>query len=366
MQTSLVILAAGMGTRFGGPKQFTPVGIFGEPIMHFTIRDAWLCGIEHVVLITREELRAQAEAALSHLPPGVTGEIAIQPMDANDPKGTAAAIVAAAPYLTQPFIVVNGDDLYGREAIEDALECLERDFDLKLEIPTLKGSGHPSLYSDTGLDVREPTFDSRPLQARLGERGQRPGGAEHHPAPEERLGGQRLTGTEESFPTLKGSGHPGEPLGCTIPYPVLSTIWGEGGLSRAWVQSDGEFLKAITELHNVHRTPAGTIEGTTTTEPKETVTLPEDAAVSMNIFGLHPAIIPFMREFIDVSRAEEPRREVGIPHVLNHGVGNNLFRIRTKTTTSRCFGMTFPEDLEMVRAEVRNLYVDHGSPAPLW
>lgn len=301
MQTTLVILAAGMGTRFGGPKQFTPVGVFGEPIMHFTIRDAWLCGVEHVVLITREELRSQAESALSDLPPGVSAEIAIQPMGDHDPKGTAAAIVAAAPYLTQPFIVVNGDDLYGREAIEDALECLERDF-----------------------------------------------------------------GTQPEIPSLKGSGHPGETLGCTIPYPVLSTLWGPGGLSRAWVESDSEFLQAITELHNVHRTPSGTIEGTTTTEPRETITLPEDAAVSMNIFGFHPAIIPFMREFIDVSRAEDRRREVGIPHVLNHGVGNNLFRIRTKTTTSRCFGMTFPEDLEMVRAEVRNLYVDHGSPAPLW
>ncbi len=301
MQTTLVILAAGMGTRFGGPKQFTPVGVFGEPIMHFTIRDAWLCGVEHVVLITREELRSQAEAALSDLPPGGIAEIAIQPMGDHDPKGTAAAIVAAAPHLTQPFIVVNGDDLYGREAIEDALECLERDF-----------------------------------------------------------------GTQPGIPTQKASGHPGETLGCTIPYPVLSTLWGEGGLSRAWVESEDEFLEAITELHNVHRVPTGTIEGTTTTDPKQTITLPEDAAVSMNIFGFHPTIIPYMRDFIEISQAEDPRREVGIPHVLNHGVGNNLFRIRTKTTTSRCFGMTFPEDLEMVRAEVRNLYVDHESPAPLW
>ena len=128
-KTALVIMAAGIGSRFGkGIKQLAPVGPNGEIIMDYSIHDALEAGFTKVVFIIRKDLEeefrqvignriekitevAYAFQALDDLPDGFTC-----PADRTKPWGTGQAVLAAESVLSEPFMVINADDYYGKEA----------------------------------------------------------------------------------------------------------------------------------------------------------------------------------------------------------------------------------------------------------
>ena len=128
-KTTLVVMAAGIGSRFGkGNKQLAPVGPHGEVIMDYSIRDAAEAGFQKVVFIIRrdfeEEFRATvgkrigtileteyAFQGLDDLPQGF-----VKPEGRSKPWGTGHAILCAKQLLTEPFAVINADDYYGKEA----------------------------------------------------------------------------------------------------------------------------------------------------------------------------------------------------------------------------------------------------------
>lgn len=129
MRPSLVILAAGVGARYGGLKQLDPVGPGGAALMDYTIYDALRAGIENVVLVIRREtedaIRAHLERGaarraalrfvhqeLEALPPGFTA-----PAGRMKPWGTAHAVLCAAARIEGSFVVANADDFYGREGL---------------------------------------------------------------------------------------------------------------------------------------------------------------------------------------------------------------------------------------------------------
>lgn len=128
-KTALVIMAAGIGSRFGkGIKQLAPVGPNGEIIMDYSIYDALEAGFNKVVFIIRKDLEeefrrvignriekitevAYAFQELDDLPEGFT-----RPEDRTKPWGTGHAVLAAKKVLEEPFVVINADDYYGKEA----------------------------------------------------------------------------------------------------------------------------------------------------------------------------------------------------------------------------------------------------------
>lgn len=129
MKPSLLILAAGVGSRYGGLKQLDPVGPGGAALMDYTIYDAIAAGFERVVLVIRRETEAEirehmdrgaakrikvvyAHQELDMLPLG----FAPQP-DRVKPWGTGHAVLTASKLLDGPFVVANADDFYGRKAI---------------------------------------------------------------------------------------------------------------------------------------------------------------------------------------------------------------------------------------------------------
>lgn len=129
--TALVIMAAGIGSRFGGGiKQLEPVGPGGEIIMDYSIHDALLAGFQKVVFIIRRDLEkdfkeiigkriekiAHVEYAyqeLTDLPEGYE-----KPEDRTKPWGTGQAILCAKSVIHDPFVVINADDYYGKEGFQ--------------------------------------------------------------------------------------------------------------------------------------------------------------------------------------------------------------------------------------------------------
>jgi hypothetical protein len=115
---TLVGLAAGAGSRFGGPKQLEPLGPGGETMLDFAIHDALRAGFNAVVLIVRREMREAFErGVVARWSDRVPVSLAFQdvPRD-RKPWGTVDAVLAAAPQLASAFAVVNADDYYGSQA----------------------------------------------------------------------------------------------------------------------------------------------------------------------------------------------------------------------------------------------------------
>jgi NDP-sugar pyrophosphorylase family protein len=114
MALTIVVMAAGVGSRFGGPKQLEPVGPAGETLIDYVLHDARRAGFERAVLVIREELTERIERVASRHRAGMDVVLAYQPMGPQIPRGTVAAVLAAAPNVDGPFAAVNADDFYGR------------------------------------------------------------------------------------------------------------------------------------------------------------------------------------------------------------------------------------------------------------
>jgi dTDP-glucose pyrophosphorylase len=122
-ETTIVIMAAGMGSRYGGLKQLDPVGPNGELLIHYTLYDAALAGFRRVVFVIRKDFESEFVDRIGrHLPRGITPAYAHQdlsdlPAGRKKPWGTGHAILAAQGFVDGPFGVVNADDYYGRGAV---------------------------------------------------------------------------------------------------------------------------------------------------------------------------------------------------------------------------------------------------------
>ncbi len=128
-KTTLVIMAAGIGSRFGGGiKQLEPVGPNGEIIMDYSIYDAIEAGFSKVVFIIRKDLEKDFKEVIGNrMEKVVTVEYAFQEIDnlpegikvsskRTKPWGTGQAILSCKDIISEPFVVINADDYYGKEA----------------------------------------------------------------------------------------------------------------------------------------------------------------------------------------------------------------------------------------------------------
>lgn len=128
MSATLLVLAAGMGSRYGGLKQLDPVGPSGEVILDYSVHDALIAGFDRVVFVIRKDFEeAFRDGVLKRYDGVVNVELCYQ--DANDlpggrlapadrakPWGTGHAIWSARNVVREPFLAVNADDFYGRDA----------------------------------------------------------------------------------------------------------------------------------------------------------------------------------------------------------------------------------------------------------
>ncbi|HVM59972.1 MAG TPA: sugar phosphate nucleotidyltransferase [Verrucomicrobiae bacterium] len=130
MQPTLVVMAAGMGSRYGGLKQIDPVGPSGETIIDYSVYDAVRAGFARLVFVIRRDIEAPFREAvgrrfetriavdyafqeLANLPQGFS-----VPEGRTKPWGTTHAILQAEELVNEPFAVINADDFYGRESFQ--------------------------------------------------------------------------------------------------------------------------------------------------------------------------------------------------------------------------------------------------------
>lgn len=136
IQPTLLVLAAGLGSRYGGLKQMDPVGPGGETIMDYSIYDAMRAGFGKVVFVIRRDIEAAFKQTigarfekrlpvqyvfqeLDQLPPGLS-----VPVQRTKPWGTGQAILTAAEVVHEPFAAINADDFYGANSFRALAEHL--------------------------------------------------------------------------------------------------------------------------------------------------------------------------------------------------------------------------------------------------
>ena len=128
MNTTLLIMAAGMGSRFGGNKQIARMGPHGEILVEYSVHDAIAAGFDKVVFVIKRSMEADFRQLIGDkLEKKVQVHYAFQEFDSLPggfvppegrvkPYGTVHAVLAAKDVIQEPFAVINADDFYGREA----------------------------------------------------------------------------------------------------------------------------------------------------------------------------------------------------------------------------------------------------------
>ncbi|GAB5534287.1 MAG: NTP transferase domain-containing protein [Rubricoccaceae bacterium] len=272
MHVPLILLAAGRSTRFGTLKQVAPVGPGGASILAYTVVDALLAGFSEVVLVVRPEIEATIQ---EHLSRQLGGRLPIRVVHQLDPLGTAHATLLGLAGIDGPAAVANGDDAYGRDALQ-------------------------KLYRSAKWTARSPDELAR----------------------------------------------------CAlVAYPILSTLSEHGGVSRGWVQTDGDTVTSIDEIYEVRSTddPARLSGRTTDGAP---CFLPHDALGSMNLWMLGPGLTALLEREFDRYHLEASGDEFLLSTVLDHLRASNELAIRLAGTADGWFGLTFANDLPAASARL--------------
>ncbi|MGN6296839.1 MAG: nucleotidyltransferase family protein [Ginsengibacter sp.] len=143
MKPTLLVLAAGMGSRYGGIKQMDSFGPNGETIIDYSIYDAIASGFGKVVFIIRESFATEFKNLFE---PKLKGKIQTEyvyqemssftegfqlPAERTKPWGTAHAVLCAKEVIHEPFAVINADDFYGRDAFDKAVKFLTEEVSTK-------------------------------------------------------------------------------------------------------------------------------------------------------------------------------------------------------------------------------------------
>jgi UTP-glucose-1-phosphate uridylyltransferase len=166
MKPTLLVLAAGLGSRYGGLKQMDPLGPQGESIIDYSVYDAIQAGFGKVVFILREEIvddfyelfanRYKKFISIDHavqrltdIPPGIS----VNP-DRQKPWGTGHAVLAASNILNEPFAVINGDDYYGKDAFRVMAHFLNNLDPKSVGSQSMVGYGLQNTLSENGAVAR--------------------------------------------------------------------------------------------------------------------------------------------------------------------------------------------------------------------
>ncbi|HET7839138.1 MAG TPA: NTP transferase domain-containing protein [Rectinemataceae bacterium] len=305
-KTALLVLAAGMGSRFGGPKQAAPVGPSGETLLEYSIYDALRAGFDELVfLIGREAEPAFRERVLACLPARVPWRLAFQELDSlmdgraaararasgrTKPWGTGQALLCAASGLELPFASVNADDFYGSESFRVVHDFLE-------------------------------------------------------------------------------GGSPGGASWCMAGFALANTLSPNGPVSRGICSIDeAGLLMGVTEQRQIGAGGPG--EGIVAARAEGgSLGLTGRETVSMNLWGLTPSVLgpglELFGEFLE-QNAGSATAEFGLPDMVDALMARGVAKVRVLPTAETWFGLTYRADLAESRSRIEELTRSGSYPSPLW
>ena len=310
MKPTLLVLAAGMGSRYGGLKQMDGLGPHGETIIDYSIHDAVEAGFGKVVYIVRESFKAQMEEAVKQKYAGVktvdgeplqfvfvTQELNKIPARFTVPEtrvkpwGTAHAVMMAADVIKEPFAVINGDDFYGKESFR--------------------------ILGDW-------------CRAHEGTSGQY----------------------------------------CIVGFELENTLSENGSVSRGICSYDAKGnLTDVVEHLEIAREADGKVYGNNSVTGETHVPLAAKALCSMNMWGFTPDYFAKSARLFDTFLEEnihEPKKEFYIPYVVDVIVKEGKGSCEVLSTPSRWFGVTYKEDRPGVVAKFAELVEKGIYPSPLY
>ncbi len=305
----LLVMAAGVGSRFGGLKQLEPVGPGGEKLIDYSIFDALRAGVGRVIFVVRRDMERDFHAVIGSRFAG-RAEIVYAHQELEDvpawftpppgrakPWGTAHAILAAREVVRGPLLVINADDFYGAAGFRLAAEFLR--------------------------------------------------------APAEATG--------------EATGGTALERWAMIGYRLANTLSEHGTVSRGVceVGPDG-LLRDITERTALAPCAGGARE--TGPDGADRV-FAGDTPVSMNFWAFTPAILPRLSERFErflKAKGSDPKAELYIPAVVKELVAEGRATVRVLDSPDPWFGMTYREDRDAVAARLRELVARGDYPPRLW
>ena len=296
-KATLVIMAAGIGSRFGGGiKQLEPVGPNGEIIMDYSIADAMDAGFDKVVFVIRKDLEKDFKEVIGNrIEEKVQVEYAFQELDdipeqyrevfreRKKPWGTGQAILCCRDVIHEPFLVINADDYYGKEADREAYK--------------------------------------------------------------------ELTSDKEDSDVMNIS---------MVGFILKNTLSENGGVTRGVCKVDEKrMLREIVETHNIIKTDKGA--AVKLDEKEEEIDIESPVSMNMWGLqpGFFEILEKGFSEFLSQLNEEDLKSEYLLPTIIGALLKQGKVQVKVLESKDKWFGVTYKEDKEGVVAAIRDL-IDKG------
>lgn len=307
MKITLAIMAAGIGSRFGGGiKQLEPVGPSGEIIIDYSIHDAIEAGFNKIVFIIRKDIYDDFMEVIGHRIESLCEQLHVEiayafqekedlpegcslPAERKKPWGTGQAVLACRDLIHEPFAVINADDYYGKEAYREAYSYLT------------------SVQNTDKIQI------------------------------------------------------------CMVSFVLKNTLSENGGVTRGICQvgEDG-MLAGITETHNIKREGDHAVAE----HDGYVKVLDLNSPVSMNMWGLTPVFFNILEEefekFLSETEEEDLKAEYLLPVLVGQLLQENKICVKVLRSEDAWFGVTYKEDRETVVSEVNKLIEKGMYPSVLY
>ncbi len=305
MKPTLLVLAAGMGSRYGGVKQIDSIGKNGECLLDFAAYDAKKSGFGKVVYIIRKDIEKDfRERLFDRVAKNFDAQYVFQTPDAlltsdelkkaadrTKPWGTIHAVLCARDAVKEPFAVINADDYYGRNAFETMGKYLS------------------SIDEDS---------------------------------------------TEHAM----------------VGYVLKNTMSRNGSVSRGVATTKDGYLEKIVENTKIYYTgenfSGNEIESNL---DGKIIRMSGNETVSMNFFGFTQQAFPVFDEYWEnfkKTKITDPKAEALLPVAASDIIREGRGKIKVFTSTESWFGMTYPEDKQVVKDEIAKKIASGYYPEKLW